>query len=235
MINFERSTFNRSTLLSTEPIYLDGVSISRIREHGIRKSDSDRNFFDTDEFSNARGHRPLHSSVDMDVLFGELSRSLARPSVTKGVLRDGLHNNRRQMEQSVKRTSFNRSYPTLGTKGDVVLKWKVAREIFRKWISLRTDWDNDDALPPSHNQLTAAFEFLKRAESFAVPEPEPYIASDSEIGFNWVGKGANVSFLIEGRFLAFCPVTGKDPVRVGGPLDIAAASTEMFKALSKLN
>lgn len=235
MINFERSTFNRFTLSSAEPTYLDEFSISSVREHAIREVGSDRNFFDTDELSNARGHRPLHSSVDMNVLFGTPDRSLPRPSVARGVLRVGRHHNRQEIEQSVNRGSFNRIYPTLANKAEMGLKWKLAREIFRKWISLRADWDNDDALPPSHKQLTAAFDFLKRAENFAVPEPEPYIASDSEIGFNWVSKGANVSFLIEGRFLAFCPVSDKDPVRVSGPLDIAAASTEMFKALSKLN
>lgn len=106
--------------------------------------------------------------------------------------------------------------------------------MFRKWISLKADWDSDGALSPSHKQLTAAFEFLKRAEQFYVPEAKPYIASDSEIGFSWVEEGANVSFLIEGRFLAFCPARGKDPVRVSGPLDIASASTELFRALSKL-
>lgn len=110
--------------------------------------------------------------------------------------------------------------------------WRDTRAQIERWAALQPDWNGDDADPPTRAQIVAVRSFVSEAERRGVREPRPYIAADGEIGFHWDGeRKASVSFLPQNRFLAFCPRGTGEPVRISGPLDIAACSREMFDAL----
>lgn len=110
--------------------------------------------------------------------------------------------------------------------------WRDTRAQIEQWAALQPDWNGDDADPPTRAQIVAVRSFVSEAERRGVREPRPYIAADGEIGFHWDGeRKASVSFLPQNRFLAFCPRGTGEPVRISGPLDIAACSREMFDAL----
>lgn len=111
-------------------------------------------------------------------------------------------------------------------------RWNVIREVSAGWEDLKDDWDGDDAVAPLKAQTDAVAAFIGAAEARGLREPRSYIAPDGEIGFHWDGSAkASVSFLPV-RFLAFCPRADGEPVRVAGPLDIAACSDELFRALA---
>lgn len=117
----------------------------------------------------------------------------------------------------------------------LITQWGDVRNALKVWGALRDDWDGDDAVAPTKIQIKAVEAFVSEAESHGIREPRPYIAPDGEIGFHWDGENkGTVTFLPSDRFLVFCPREGGDPLRIAGPLDIAACSTEMFKALSAL-
>ena len=115
------------------------------------------------------------------------------------------------------------------------LLWDGVRAALVAWSILRDDWDGDDAVAPVQAQLRAAETFIAGSEAHNIREPRPYVAADGEIGFHWDGAPkATVSFLPSDRFLVFCPRKGDEPLRIAGPLDIAACSAEMFKSLAAL-
>ncbi len=115
------------------------------------------------------------------------------------------------------------------------LLWGGVRAALVAWSALRDDWDGDDAVAPVASQLRAAERFVAGSEAHCVREPRTYVTADGEIGFHWDGATkATVSFLPSDRFLVFCPREGDEPLRIAGPLDIAACSAEMFKSLAAL-
>ncbi len=112
-------------------------------------------------------------------------------------------------------------------------RWTHIRAVVARWRSLKDDWDGDDAVAPTSAQMRAVDSFIGAAAENGVREPRSYIGRDGEVGFHWDGRRkATVSFLAEGRFLAFCPRPDAEPLRMAGPLDIAACSQEMFAALA---
>jgi len=111
--------------------------------------------------------------------------------------------------------------------------WSEADDAITSWIGLRTGWDGCEGAAPSSESLTAARSFVRRARYARVPEGDPYITSDGEIGFHWdVGNDvATVSFLRDGRYFAFCPRQHDDAVRISGRLADGSDVLDLFEAL----
>ena len=116
------------------------------------------------------------------------------------------------------------------------LHWAEVCEKISEWSSLQEDWDDNGAMPIDSVILRAADKFMIECETRTVKQPRPYISSDGEIGFHWKGElRASISFLSESnRFLAYVERSDAEPVRIGGPLDIATSSNIMFEALAAL-
>lgn len=131
--------------------------------------------------------------------------------------------------------TYLQSLSDLLTRKEAASKWSKTKSIIGEWSALQHDWDGEEALAPTRDQVRAINMFVERAELAGVREPRAYISSDTEMGFHWDGQEkASVSFLHEGKFLAFCPAYLDEPaIRVVGPLDLAAASTKLFEALAK--
>lgn len=111
--------------------------------------------------------------------------------------------------------------------------WQEADDAIKSWIGLRTGWDGCDGTPPGVAALTAAKAFVRRARHVRVPEGDPYITGDGEIGFQWDvdEEVATVSFLADGRYFAFCPRGTENAVRISGVLTDADDVLDLFEAL----
>lgn len=111
--------------------------------------------------------------------------------------------------------------------------WRDADDAIKSWVGLQSDWDGCDGTPPSADSLTAAKSFVRRAKHARVPEGDPYITGDGEIGFQWDDEDevATVSFLADGRYFAFCPRRKENAVRISGVLTDADDVLELFDAL----
>lgn len=113
--------------------------------------------------------------------------------------------------------------------------WPTIDRLVTAWSSLEDDWDNCDALAPCPQQIRTLRSFVFKCEHEGIKEPRGFITSDTEIGFHWDGfRKASVSFLFEGKFLAFCPRENETDVRISGPFDIATCSMTLFSALRRI-
>lgn len=116
-----------------------------------------------------------------------------------------------------------------------VRAWPAVDRTMGLWRALEPDWDGDEGAVPSSAHFAAADRFVARCMAAGVMQPRPYIAGDGEFGFHWDGeRQASLSFLPEGRFVGYCDRRDGTRLRIAGPLDIAAASTELFGALADL-
>ncbi len=230
----ERSIVISPKTLAKARLVPDTSSFASASGHLFRTPHGAENLFDIDDHELSEHHRPVRSSVDLDYLLAPAKLTKVGLVGTRNFVRVA-RNVTRDLPPGPSNLVLETARFTMArAPHGAVIKWSAARSTVRKWVALDADWDCDGALPPSREQLRAALEFAKRAEQFAVPEPDPYIASDSEIGFSWAKAGASASFLLDGRFLAFCPNDEGEPIRVSGPLDIAAASTKLFQAYAKI-
>ncbi|WP_292097084.1 hypothetical protein [Brevundimonas sp.] len=80
------------------------------------------------------------------------------------------------------------------------IAWSALRGRVKAWASLPEGWDGIDAAAPPAETVEAALLFMQQARDNRIPLPQPFIASDGEIGFRWARGNAfaSVSFLSDG-------------------------------------
>lgn len=128
-------------------------------------------------------------------------------------------------------TSGLSTYRFLSIPSNFEQQWQTIVETIIEWPSLKRDWDGEEGVPPTHEQVKTFSRFAERAWNSKISPGKLYIAGDGEIGMRWHQdrKIATISYLNDARFFAYCPRVDRDAVSMDCTF-LESANDSMFLA-----